>query len=39
MGLVLSGFSLQLWNPHGALAVLALAYAVFIPFCLLAPMK
>lgn len=36
MGPVLTGFSLQLWNPHGALAVLALAYALFIPVCLMA---
>ncbi len=36
MGPVLTGFSLEAWNPHGALAVLALAYAVFIPVCLIA---
>ena len=34
MGPVLSGFTLDAWNPHGALAVLALAYALFIPVCL-----
>jgi len=30
LGPVTSGFSIDLWNPHGALLPLALAYAVFI---------
>lgn len=34
MGPVLTGFTLDAWNPHGALLVLALAYALFIPICL-----
>ncbi len=39
IGPVLTGFSLDVWNPHGALAVLALAYAVFIPLCLAAQVR
>jgi hypothetical protein len=34
MGPVLTGFTLDAWNPHGALIVLALAYSLFIPVCL-----
>lgn len=30
LGPVLTGFSMDLWNPHGALTVLGLAYGLFI---------